>query len=327
MTVTLLRGRKDRMYGVVPGGDDYYAFWTDGRAALYVDGSFVSYRSTSGPTLPGTPGDLSLIHTDSEELVGDGSLAYRVDVNNLAVWDVEGAATHDYAVPVGYVATPPIYADGWLWWVEREAVQHGSSGAYKTYFRLRQARADFSDVATVYTYELDQDGGYSVNWDPSTTPKLVLTAAGAITQCDWDDPEGGEVADFINVRLARNGSGATDSGFPDIGPGTVVDAWAVACGLPTALGPAFVAQGSVPATLADSATASPVDVWPGAWGLGGVANVSLDAAGAEAASFSGSEIVRSLAQLVSSGDPDSRFTVNGPPEDLGDVPHSFFIKG
>ena len=110
MTATTLRRKKDKMYAIAPSGDDYYAFWSDGRAGLYIDGTFVSYRpggSGGGPAIPEAP---SLIHTDSEAIVGPGSIAFRVDSTHLSVWDVDGAATYDYAVPAGYVTTPTVAA-------------------------------------------------------------------------------------------------------------------------------------------------------------------------------------------------------------------------
>ena len=80
MTSSLLRHRKDRAYSVVPSGSDYYAFWADGRAGLYVDGSFISYRSTTGPSIPEAP---SLIHIDDQSIVGPGSIVTRVGTNAL----------------------------------------------------------------------------------------------------------------------------------------------------------------------------------------------------------------------------------------------------
>lgn len=312
------------MYSIAPSGDDYYAFWEDGRAGLYIDGTFVSYRSTSGPAIPEAP---SLIHEDSEAIVGPGSIAFRVDSTHLSVWDVDGAATYDYTVPAGYVTTPPVYADGFLWWIEREAVQHGGSGAHKTYFRLRKSRTDLdTDLATVYTYEAAHYTGFSVAWDTGGQLKLCLTAAGAIAQANWADDVSGEVVGVINVRIERDGGGATDSGWPVIGPtGTGVDVWTATIGLPTAAGPAtaVVAPGFL-AVQADDPEASPVALWSGVeWEVFGN-TTSLSADGTEGTVCDTTNLVRGPA---STGTPTNRFAVGSSPAPDEDPPAYLFIKG
>lgn len=323
MAATLLRRRKDRAYSIIPSGDDYYAFWGDGRAGLYVDGSFVSYRATGGPEIPEAP---SLIHEDSEAIVAPGSIALRTDETHLAVWDVEGGVTYTYDVPAGWVASPPVYADGFVWWVEREAVQHGGGGAHATDFRLVKSRADLeTDLAVVHTYELEHYVGFSVLWDPSGPMRLALTAAAAIVQANWVDEAAGEVAAKINVRIERDGGGGTDSGWPVIAPsGTLVDAWPMSVAPTTAagLGAGAAALGFL-AGLADDADASPVAFWSGSeWALGGCANTSVSADGSEGSLFDGNELVRGPA---ATGTPTARFSVGVGPED--DTPHYFFIKG
>lgn len=321
MTVTTLRRKKDRMYGVTPSGDDYYAFWADGRAGLYIDGTFVSYRSTSGPSIPDVP---SLIHTDSEAIVGPGSIAFRVDSTHLSVWDVDGAATYDYTVPAGYVTTSPIYAAGYLWWIEREAVQHGGVGARKTYFRLRQSRTDLlTDLATVYTYDAAHYLGFSVGWDAVGEMKICLTAAGALAQADWVDNVSGEVSGLINVRIPLAGGSGTDSGWPAIGPGTSVDAWGSGTGLPIISGGSAVAVSTgFLAEMGDDAEASPAALWSGAeWAMYGP-QVSLSADSSEASTCNTDECVRGPA---SAGTPTKRFTVGPAPSDY--APDYFFIKG
>lgn len=322
MTATTLRRKKDKMYSVAPSGSDYYAFWADGRAGLYVDGTFVSYRSTSGPAIPEAP---SLIHTDSEAIVGPGSIAFRVDSTNLSVWDVEGAATYDYAVPAGYVTTPPIYADGFLWWIEREAVQHGGGGAHKTWFRLRKSRTDLTtDLATVQSYEAAHYLGFSALWDLPTG--LALTAAAAIVQNRWVDEAAGEVSDYFEVRLERDGTGATDNGWSVIGPGTPVDPWFFNVAPPTGTG---VAAGAVStgllAEVADDPEVSPVAFWSGAeWELGGCTNVSLTEDSSEGALYNSGGLVRGPA---STGTPTTLFSAGPAPAPDEDTPAYFFIKG
>lgn len=319
MAVTTYRRRKAKMYGVVPSGSDYYAFWSDGRAGLYVDGSFVSYRSTSGPSIPEAP---SLIHTDSEAIVGPGSIVTRIDETHLEVWDVDGETTHSYEVPAGYVCSPAIYADGFLWWVEREAVQHGGVGTHATDFRLRRARTDLdTDLGTVDTYEALHYIGFSVAWGQLVG--LALTAAAAIVQCHWMDNVSGEVQDDFQVRFELDGGGATDNGWPVIGPGTNVDPWIFNTAPPTPIGVAAGATAGFLAEVPDDAEASPSAFWSGAeWELGDCANVSLSADGSEGALYGGVEIVRGPA---SAGTPTNRFTVDVGVDD--DTPNYMFIKG
>lgn len=322
MTATTLRRKKDKMYSIAPSGDDYYAFWADGRAGLYIDGTFVSYRSTSGPAIPEAP---SLIHIDSEAIVGPGSIAFRVDSTNLSVWDVDGAATYDYAVPAGWVTTPPVYADGFLWWIEREAVQHGGTGTHKTYFRLRKSRTDLAtDLATVYTYEAAHYVGFSALWFLPTG--IAITTAAVIVQNHWNDEAAGEVQDDFQVRIERDGGGATDNGWYVIGPGTHVDAWVFNVAPVTAAGIAAGATSTgLLAGLADDAEASPVAFWSGAeWELFGCVNTSVSADGLTGALYAGSTIVRGPA---STGTPTTLFGVGAAPAPDEDNPAYFFIKG
>lgn len=321
MTATLLRRIKDRMYSVAPSGDDYYAFWEDGRAGLYIDGTFVSYRSTSGPTIPEAP---CLIHEDSEAIVGAGSIAFRVDSTHLKVWDVEGVATYDYEVPAGYVTTPPVYADGFLWWVEREAVQHGGTGTHKTYFRLCQSRTDLlTDLGIVYTYEAVHYVGFSALWDLPTG--IAVTTAGVIVQNHWTDEAAGEVQDDFQIRFERDGGGATDNGWPVIAPtGTSVDLWVfnVAPATAAGIGAGAVATGLL-AGVADDAEASPAAFWSGAeWELGACGNTSVSADGTEGSVYAAATLVRGPA---AAGTPTNLFGVGPSPAD--DTPNFFFIKG
>jgi hypothetical protein len=334
MTETLLRRRKVKMYRVTPSGDDYYAFWSDGRAGLYKDGVFVSYRSTAGPEIPEPP---TLIHEDSEELVGPGSIAFRVDATHLLVWDVDGETTHAYEALDGWPLTPPVYDAGWLWWMEREPEQHGGTGTHATFVRLRRARADFSDAETVQTHELEHYLGFSVDWDVIPIARLALTAEAAILQLHWNDAENGEVQDEIQVRLERDGIGASDSGWPVIAPsGTLVAPWPLEVAPPTAGGLAAGVgeQGDALtfAGLEDDVAASPEALWPedAQFQLVSATHVSLSADGTEAAVFGSAvggppTLVRAAAAEVFSGAPTARFTVGDSPDE--DSPHFFFIKG
>lgn len=325
MTTTDLRFRKADAYGIALAGGDYYAFWSDGRAGLYVDGTFASYRSTTGPTIPEAP---SLIHTDSEAFVADGSVVFRVDGSNLQVWDVDGDVTHDYAAPAGWVLSPAIYSSGWLWWIEREAVQHGGVGARATYFRLCQSRCDFSSQSVVQTYEAVHQFGFSVDWN--SLVGLALTGAAAITQCGWWDSVAHETQDILQVRLELDGAGASDNGWPAIGSGTTVGGWSFISAPPSSAGLA-VGFTDVLAWQEDDAEASPAALWPEeeAWQLSSVINSSLSADGLEGSTYGsgagGVELVRGSSSAVGSGSPTDRFVVGPSPAE--DEPDFFYIKG
>ena len=320
MTSSLLRHRKDRAYSVVPSGSDYYAFWADGRAGLYVDGSFISYRSTTGPSIPEAP---SLIHIDDQSIVGPGSIVTRVGTNALQVWDVDGDATYDYTADAGYVVSPAIYADGFLWWMEREAVQHGGTGTHATYWRLRKARTDLAtDLTTVYTYEAAHHVGFSILWSP--IQGIALTTAGVLCQCHWNDEAAGETQDEFQLRIERDGGGATDNGWPAIGPGTIVDRWAFTAAPLTAngIGAGAISTGFL-AGVDDDPEVSPAAFWSGAeWQAGSCVNTSVNAIGEIGALYDGATLVRGPAET---GTPTARFAVNEGP-DL-DRPNYLFIKG
>lgn len=320
MTLTQLRRKKDRMYGVVPSGDDYYAFWSDGRAGLYVDGSFVSYRSTTGPSIPEAP---TLIHEDDQAIVGPGSIVTRVDSNALQVWDVEGDAIYDYTASAGYVVSPALYADGFLWWIEREETQHGGTGTHATYWRLRKARTDLStDLTTVYTYEAAHYVGFSVLWSP--IQGIALTTAGVLCQCHWNDEAAGETQDEYQLRIERDGGGATDNGWPAIGPGTIVDRWAFNAAPLTAngIGAGAISTGFL-AGIDDDPEVSPTAFWAGdEWQAGTPSNTSVDAAGEVGALYDGATLVRGPAEA---GTPTAIFAVNEGPD--FDRPAYMFLKG
>ena len=322
MTTTLLRRKKAKMYGIAPSGDGYYAFWADGRAGLYVDGTFVSYRSTSGPEIPEAP---SLIHEDSEAIVGAGSIAFRVDSTHFFFNDTATTEIYTYDVPAGYVTTPPIYADGFLWWIEREAAQHGGTGTHKTWFRLRKARTDLvTELATVQSYEAAHHVGFSVLWELPVG--LALTTAAAIIQNHWLDEAAGEVQDDFQVRLERDGTGATDNGWYVIGPGIDVTAWVFNTAPPLPSGAAAGATSTgLLAEVADDAEASPDPFWSGAeWELGGCTNVSVSADGSDGSVYNGGGLVRGPA---STGTPTKLFSVGPAPAPEEDTPYYFFIKG
>lgn len=324
MSTTRLRRRRDRLYGVAPSGNDYYAFWADGRAGLYVDGTFVSYRSTSGPDIPEAP---CLIHEDSEAIVGPGSIVTRVDADALRVWDVEGAATYGYTCEAGYVVSPAIYADGFLWWVEREVAQHGGTGTHATFFRLRKSRTDLdTDIATVYTYEAEHYLGFSATWFPLTG--LAMTDLGVLVQCHWNDEAAGEVQDEFQIRFERDGGGATDNGWPVIAPPPAVDvdAWLIPVAPATAAGLAASADSAgFLAGLEDDAEASPAAFWSGGeWSIGSAVHSSLSADGATGALYGGGALARGPA---ATGTPTSLFAVGPAPAPDEDTPSYFFIKG
>lgn len=104
-------------------------------------------------------GPAHLIEEDSEELVGPGSLVFGVTddgngslgLEGLRVWDVDGEVVHEYAPAGGAVTSPPVYRDGFLWFLEW--VPSATALALPGFsIALRRTGADFSDPTTVVTF-------------------------------------------------------------------------------------------------------------------------------------------------------------------------------
>lgn len=219
VTETLLRKRKPNAYGIAlaPATPVYFGFHysaTGFGATLYAaDGSWVSDRGeiSTGDTLDARA---TCILEDAGAKVGAGSLVWPSDMQNLNVWDVAAAATYTYAVADTYLLDGACYHGGYLWWIERDPVQHGTAGSGATWFRLIRARCDLTDVTQVGSdYEVDHMlAGMlgSVTWptDPveGWNSQAFATANAMNILLAWKDAINGENAGLLRVRMPFSGS-------------------------------------------------------------------------------------------------------------------------
>lgn len=123
----------------------------DVHAYEYLGGAYVqelaSIPETSSSFLPRG----GLIPVDSEGLVGDQAAIYARATNEFAVWDWRGAALSAVTTTAGYILCGlPAYSGGWLYWIEHDHVNSGSTMNVK----LRRCRADTSSVSTIATHSI-----------------------------------------------------------------------------------------------------------------------------------------------------------------------------
>lgn len=109
-------------------------------------GSQYTY-TTSGTT------SRSLILTDSDGNVGDGSLIFVGDDDKVVTWDVEGATSYSRTAAAGYHIGGVVFSSGYAYWMEVENSPHG--GGRYFYVRLMRGRSDFTSVSTIATREMD----------------------------------------------------------------------------------------------------------------------------------------------------------------------------
>lgn len=224
VTETLLRKRKPNAYGIAlaPATPVYFGYHysaTGFGATLYAaDGSWVSDRGeiATGDTLDSRA---TCILADAGEKVGVGSLVWPSDMQNLNVWDVEADATYTYAVADTYLLDGACYHGGYLWWIERDPVQHGTAGSRATWFRLIRARCDLTDVTQVGSdhevvhltaglldsliWPTDTGSWHTRAFATSAAMNLVLAAGDAIN---------GENASFLRLRMPFAGTSPGTAG-------------------------------------------------------------------------------------------------------------------
>ena len=152
---------------MAPMAPDGYAFSRSGdtiTASLYAGGTFVEVRDTFDATAyPAWGGQYlnqsigiqsrSIILTDSDGNVGDGSLLFVGDDTKLVVWDVEGATSYVRTSAAGYHIGGAVFDSGFVYWLETEDSAH--TGNRYAYVRLMRARSDFSGVSTIATHTID----------------------------------------------------------------------------------------------------------------------------------------------------------------------------
>ncbi|MEO7973274.1 MAG: hypothetical protein ABIU84_06765 [Thermoanaerobaculia bacterium] len=306
MTTTTLRRKKDHMYGVIPSGSDYLALSAAGAVSLYIDGTFVSLVRSRAIAPLSSP---HLIRTDSGGKVGDNSLVYATSETALEVWDVAADTLYTHTPTSSYQLVGAVYSSGKLYWIECEPTQHGSVGAWKTWYRLMQANCDLTGVTEVSTHELVHYLGFSVDWGVPLT--LLATPTGLMIERIWDDNISHENTWPIRIRVDFDGSPWTDSGWANIGSGIyfnplygVYDSFALGTLIPgsTSLG-----------YDTDDVLTVAADLWSagGAWNAAGFSNASTSPDGTEAALYSAPDpkLVRGPASVVVSGEPTSSFVV------------------
>ena len=155
------------------------------------------------------------VRSDSREYVNDLCLAYTVQASNrVSLFDPTAETVYSYTPPDAYHISGVHYASGYLWWCEGEDVEHGGVGTYATYFRLRRANCDLTDVTTIGSFEFDNDTGdetgFSMGWDQGFSAH-VQRAAGLIVEAPWSDKVNGDINGTIRITWAYAGTQTHES--------------------------------------------------------------------------------------------------------------------
>lgn len=214
-------------------------------AVRYIGGEAQGLVASKSNTVGATLSDLKLsspIGSDPLGTVGDNSVAFRRGgLNLLVVWDVVGDTFHTHAT----AGTPagPVWADGWLWWLERSGSSH----------ELRKARANFttdgSTPGSVLVSTLGVFLGSSRIWVTDDDVQSVTTTGDmAYWPRDGSSPDAG---------VGRTALGAASSGhahpLPD---GRACRFYEIAVD-PT--------NGSLAAVGPGGSDATEEVIWPAAW--------------------------------------------------------------
>ncbi|MEM1205093.1 MAG: hypothetical protein AAGN66_17820 [Acidobacteriota bacterium] len=157
---TQLRFVQPRIYSSVIGGARrYWAYKGIGgtlyRWALNADGEVLGLGDEgSFAASDWYASRASVVHTDPEGIVGDGSLLWvPLDGSALHLADFEGRTDHRYSPPSGRQVSPAAMIDGQVYWLEWEP---GVSAT--TTITVRRARADFDTPETRGAYALPGSG-------------------------------------------------------------------------------------------------------------------------------------------------------------------------
>lgn len=310
-----------RTYPAAPPSPDMIAFaWEGGflRRWLYRGGAWVGDLGKLAGAVTGT--HHSLIRVDSAGVVGPASLTWLSDSTaQLFVADIAGGELYSYDVPPGRVVGGAAYADGLLWWIEREEV---ASDGDEVMYQLRSSPADLSEVSTGTPFAVIGNPGNPLDW--SAPRGFFLTPTGAILADGWVDGSS-DTATTHYVRLPR--AGGDGSSAPDSNPGgwSDVEGGLDAVGIPGPGGSLFCASGESGGSLRrigdDLALA---DIWPAAppW-LAADGTASLSADLSRASLYSPGTLVRSP---VTIGDAVPEvFTVSAHPS-VGVLPALMFLR-
>lgn len=152
------------------------------------------------------------IRDDARDKVNGLSLAYAVIASDrISCFDPIAGEVYSYTVPDAYQVSGVHYASGYLWWCEGEKEQHGGSGTFATYFRLRRANCDLTDVTTIGSFEFDNDAGdgpgVSLDWSQGFSAHINLST-GLVVEALWGE---GEVQGSIRITWAYAGTQTHDS--------------------------------------------------------------------------------------------------------------------
>lgn len=321
MADTLLRRRKDKLYGVGATGGEYVAVFDTGSMVAwdYLDGVAVEEIAETSD-LGGLPWQLAA----GRYLLAPGS------ADPLAVWDLEENAVATYTPPAGWVFVAAAALGEVVYWIERpDTLEWPEVGDHvESEVRLRSAGFDLATPVTEATATIETNHAWFWWDDPAGFIHLTVDSViGGDLVDDHQDQIGA-----ISVRFPLVGGSVTFE--EDEGPapwGQTLVGFAEAGG--QSIGALFSNVGS----RADDATAAVVENWPldAVWEFINVRNVSLNLAGTEAAAFGpaanvpnpeldGPAVVRNPPTGASST-ALKRFAVEAATEELTE-PDRFFIR-
>lgn len=318
MTLTSLRRKKDRMYGVTPSGADYLALIDTGGswlAAAYIDGTWVADIATQAL---GADPNYSVAFYDDRYIVA-------ADYGAISVWDLDTDTVETYTVPVGWLLLGGGISGGAVYWIEIEEAWGGGPVTFDVDARLRSA-ADPADLATVTTVETHTlSDNFEWEWADPTIGWFALNGTAAIAQRRADDAVSGETLTYFQFRFPLSGAAGSDNGGGAIVLANV--------GIPEASGGSFLHDNNSSVALQlldDDVSATPTDHWPAdaPWQTSPVANLSTNVAGTEVAAFGINDGENRLTRSSNVGTyttPSSQFIVNDHPTD--GTPTFFFIRG
>lgn len=291
-------------YGFSRSGDTIYAFSYAGAAYVAQRGTVdatswplwrTSYTSTGG----GVTGT-GIILTDSQSLVGDGSLVFVGDDDVLVTWDVEGNATYTRTAATGYHVGSCVYDSGYLYWTEVEDSPHGGGRYFNV--RLMRGRTTFASTSQLAEHEFDGTFSDGIGCDAYG---LRRTSSGC-----WAYVSGyyGETNPASDVWLSDAGTTTA----------TTADSNATD-GMRASTNAAI--YGQKPYSLAAS-PATPTDLYPSATGTGWA---SGNVIGATYQTYSDSVSSRwSVAGNGAATEPDSTVTL-GEADATGGSPEIYFL--
>jgi len=210
----VLNPRSEVMPIDISGANSHIAFFLGSIKATY-------YREQDAGDLIGDSPEVSeslsyqyFIREDERALVGGLSLAYTIDsMKRVSCFDPFAPAVYSYTVPDAYHVSGVHYANGYLWWCEGEDVEHGGVGTYATYFRLRRANCDLTDVTTMGSFEFDNYAEgvphFSMSWTLGFSSHAQMTT-GLIVDAEWLDKVNHETSGRVRIDWSYNGTHTHD---------------------------------------------------------------------------------------------------------------------